>query len=77
MLQRGPSLKGDSVKKRSVLSAIKGCINTPRNKLKHHLAQLLLVRITWQSLWHTSATLHQGQQSEEESSAFYYSKVSA
>lgn len=33
-MQHGPSLKGKSVKERSVLLAIKGCINRPRNKLE-------------------------------------------
>lgn len=71
-------LKESLVKKRSVLSAIKGCINTPRNKSGHHLAQLLLVRLTGQSLWRGNLwLLRQGQRFEEDSSAFCYFKVSA
>lgn len=76
-LQRGPPLKGESVKQRSVLSAIKGCIDMPRNKLEHHLAQLLLVRIPWQGLCTVSAVPHGGQQFEEDTSASYHFKVPA
>lgn len=32
-VQHGPSLKGESVKEKSVLLVIKGCINRPKNKL--------------------------------------------
>lgn len=59
-VQHGPSLKGESVKEKSVLLAIKDCINKPRNKLEHHRAQLPLVRITWLSLWRRTGALQRG-----------------